>query len=215
MNANYWRWKKSCTSWFGKYPCYLQGFSTIQTVVGNGISEPSTVLRTWNRRIFTWHFPNSLIFSYSLSCDSTADSGTDCQKEATSKSIFSHESHVVIGDWEAVFNAADTPRNNRKVTKPGHPPLLQNFMYKSRRKSTNKSNTSKKSARIKKWIYMKKSPPTRCFGPVCHFFRDFLVRKSPWVEATAGTCLLIVPLWNGGGPCLYKMVIFPTHFIKE
>ena len=77
---------------------------------------------------FMWHFPNSFIFSYSLSCDSTADSGTDCQKEATSKSIFSHESHVVIGDWEAVFNAADTPRNSRKVTKPGQPPLLQNFI---------------------------------------------------------------------------------------
>ena len=64
---------------------------------------------------------------------------------------------------------------------------------------TKSNSTSKTSTRIKKWIYMKKSPPTRCFGPVCHFFRDILVRKSPWVEATAGTCLLIVPLWNGGG----------------
>ena len=31
--------QKSCTSWYGKHPHHLQGFSTIQTVVGLGISS--------------------------------------------------------------------------------------------------------------------------------------------------------------------------------
>ena len=46
------------TSWYGKYSHYLRGFSTIQPVVGNGISEPATVSST-----FGLQGPETTVFS--------------------------------------------------------------------------------------------------------------------------------------------------------
>ena len=49
-------WTKSCTSWYGKYPLIFKDLY-IQTVVGNGISEPSNRFFVGLRWLPSWWMP--------------------------------------------------------------------------------------------------------------------------------------------------------------
>ena len=69
-------WKRSCTDWYGKYP-FIYMVLYIQTVLGNGISEPSTVSNLAKFLIFhqprfpwnKWIFPSkTLPFEVNNSC---------------------------------------------------------------------------------------------------------------------------------------------------
>ena len=53
-------WKRSCSNWYGKYP-FIYMVLYIQTVLGNGISEPSTVSNLakfliFHQPRFPWNF---------------------------------------------------------------------------------------------------------------------------------------------------------------
>ena len=71
----------------------------IQTVVGNGISEPSTVFRTWERGIFYVALSHHLI------------------------SVLSHRR------LESSFQCCGKTWKQPEGYSPGQPPLLQNYVY--------------------------------------------------------------------------------------
>ena len=91
----------------------------IQTVVGNGISEPSTVLRTWERGIFyVAHLP--IFLSYSLIVI-LRRIPVQIARKATWKQL----------------NAAAPPGNSRKVTHPGSL-VSSKILYISKKNKINK-----------------------------------------------------------------------------
>ena len=91
-------WKNSCISWYGFHiPFFTKGFKNIQTVVGLGISEPSTVTPPGDfKRSVGWALEGGL-----LECEFLYHCLQSCLTMASSSSIPARigEDDVLQGMW--------------------------------------------------------------------------------------------------------------------